>query len=360
MLKTVDGVKELTVARDAVRRVLNQVSALEVSGVEGGSGEQPDEGVDFKVRLRASGRRHTLLCDVKANGQPRHVRTAVLRLQREAARERGPATPVLVAPYLSPQARAICRDEAVGFLDLEGNAWIRFDSVYIEREVASRPPAVRRAAKSIFKPKSARVLRALLRDPTRAWRVSDLATQAGVSLGQISNVRARLLEREWARVAAQGLVLTNPELVLDAWRADYDLPAGKRTAYYTALHGPAFEEAARNALLARRGSSHAAFASFSAAQWLAPYARVGSHSFYADEAGLEALLRVLALSPVAKGENVVVTVLKDDGPLRDAVEQAPGIVCTSPVQTYLDLYASGERGREAAGHLRRAMLAWPS
>ena len=43
---------------------------------------------------------------------------------------------------------------------------------------------------------------------------------------------------------------------------------------------------------------------------------------------------------------------------RDAIEPAPGSVCTGPVQTYLDLAAAGERGREAADHLRQEKLAW--
>jgi hypothetical protein len=47
------------------------------------------------------------------------------------------------------------------------------------------------------------------------------------------------------------------------------------------------------------------------------------------------------------------------GPLHDTVEPAPGVICTSPIQTYLDLAAAGERGREAADHLRREKLTWP-
>jgi hypothetical protein len=34
------------------------------------------------------------------------------------------------------------------------------------------------------------------------------------------------------------------------------------------------------------------------------------------------------------------------------------VVCTSPVQTYLDLAAAGERGQEAADHLRQERLQW--
>ncbi len=33
-------------------------------------------------------------------------------------------------------------------------------------------------------------------------------------------------------------------------------------------------------------------------------------------------------------------------------------LCTSPVQTFLDLSAAGERGKEAAEHLRSKLLRW--
>ena len=101
------------------------------------------------------------------------------------------------------------------------------------------------------------------------------------------------------------------------------------------------------------------FASFSAAQWLAPYARAATHFLYADKAGLDVLQHELKLSSAAKGENVVITQLNDPGLFRDRVEPAPGIICTSLVQTYLDLAAAGERGREAADHLRQEKLKWP-
>jgi hypothetical protein len=160
-------------------------------------------------------------------------------------------------------------------------------------------------------------------------------------------------------VSDNGLFLSEPGALLDEWRAVYEAPAGKHATFYTTLHGSGFEEVARRALLADGGIGLAAFASFSAAQWLAPFGRTGTHYFYASDAGLERLRSALKLSPISKGENVLVTVLKDSGLFRDTVEPAPGAICTSPVQTYLDLAMAGERGREAAEHLRHERLTWP-
>lgn len=53
-------------------------------------------------------------------------------------------------------------------------------------------------------------------------------------------------------------------------------------------------------------------------------------------------------------------VLDDDGVLDDARAVAPGLIATSPVQTYLDLMTGGERGVEGAAHLKDKILRWSS
>jgi len=359
MLKPIETMKEIEIgAADALKGVLAQVPTIAVKRIEH-EVKGPNFEIDILARLDVGGRHHELVCEVKANGQPRHVRMALLRLRDAVARHYPDATPVFIAPYLSPEAQSLCRADDVGFLDLEGNCRLVFDGVFIERLVSTRPPTERRALGSIFKPKSAQVLRVMLRDPQRHWRVTELAEAAGVSLGHVSNVRAALLDREWAAADPEGLLLTKPDALLDAWRDAYEPPAGKRLGFYTTLHGSAFDEAARRALGIANERGAAMLASFSAAQWLAPYARAATHFFYTDEVGLDVLQHELKLSPAVKGENVVITRLSDPGLFRDRVEPAPGIVCTSPVQTYLDLAAAGERGGEAADHLRQEKLTWP-
>ena len=359
MLKQPDSMKQLeSQAAEALRVLLGQVPAIKLIDIELES-LRPDHGVDIVAHIEVSGRGHELVCEVKSSGQPRYVRTALLQLRSYVVHHGQDAIPVFIAPYLSPEAQALCRDQAVGFLDLEGNVRLLFDGIFIERLVASKPIVERRELKSLFKPKSAQVLRVMLRDPNRAWRVTELAETADVSLGHVSNVRVGLLDREWAQVSNAGMFLSEPDALLDAWRDAYESPAGKRMGFYTTLHGSVFEETARRVLLSDRKIGQAAFASFSAAHWLAPYGRIGTQYFYADDAGLAHLHTALKLSSAAKGENVVVTVLKDSGLFRDTVEPAPGAICTSPIQTYLDLAAAGERGREAADHLRREKLIWP-
>jgi Transcriptional regulator, AbiEi antitoxin, Type IV TA system len=344
-------------AAEALTSLLEKVPAIKVRKV-GIEPEGPDRGIDILARINVSGQRYLIACEVKPSGQPRHVRTGLLQLRDYVAHREPGALPVFIAPYLSAESRALCREEKVGFLDFEGNARLVFDGVFIERLVPNKPAAERRELKSLFKPKSARILRVLLRKPDRAWRVADLAEAAQVSLGHVSNVRAALIDNEWAAISEAGLVLAKPDDLLDAWREAYVPPAGRPEGFYTTLHGRPFDEAARHALGSKSGRGRIAFASFSAARWLAPYGRIGTNYFYAEPDAIDRLRRELKLVPAQGGENVVVMVPKDSGLFLDVVEPAPGAICTSPVQTYLDLAQAGERGREAADHLRQMGLSW--
>lgn len=344
-------------AAGALQSLLDSVPSLDIESIDFDS-NQATRQIDILAKVKAFGRPNILVCEVKSSGQPRYVRGAILQVRRYVELLGKDATPVIIAPFLSRESQALCREEKVGFLDFEGNCRLLFDGVFIERQVPNRPSIERRGLKSIFKPKSAQVLRMMLRDPSHPWRVLDLAKAANVSVGQVSNVRTALRDREWADVADGGLLLRRPDALLDAWRDAYESPAGNRQSFYTTLHGKAFDQAVREVLGVSRSTGRAILASFSAAQWLAPYARTGSQFLYADRQGLARLSDALKLSSVAKGENVTVTVLKDEGPLLDMTEAAPGMFCTSSAQTYLDLFASGERGREAAAHLRSERLRW--
>lgn len=359
MLKPVNSMKLADArAAEALCGLLEKIPILKVEGIDV-QAVSGDWEPDLIVRLRVDGRRHLLVCEYKSNGQPRYARAALLALRDYVAHRAPQATPVFIAPYISPAVRLLCEGKGVGYLDLEGNARIAFGGVFIERTVADKPAAEQRELKSLFRPKSAQVLRAMLREPARAWRVVELSNISGVSLGHVSNVRTGLIDREWARASGDGLVLSEPDALLDAWRDSYTEPSGERLRFYTPLHGSALEDAARSTLRAQDGPGSAAFASFSAAQWLSPYGRTGTHYFFADKDGLRKLQAALKLAPVSTGESVVVTVPKDLGLLADTVEPAPGAVCTSPVQTYLDLSIAGERGAEAADHLRQERLTWP-
>jgi hypothetical protein len=326
-----------------------------------------------------------LLCAFKQHTQLRHVRSGIFQLHHSLKLVSGTHRyAVLVGPYISPEAATLLRQQNIGFADLAGNCFLSFGSVHIDRSGAHNPFTLARKQRSLFAPKSTQVLFSLLQHPGRSWRTQELATEAGVSLGQISNVKQALLDREWAATDPSGLRIIKPNALLDAWRSAYERRGVERHRYYTPLLGDALDSATRQGLAAayaraagRRDYNNSSFfegaipmsigtgtdallASFSAARWMAPFARTSTTYFYATAAGDSVLRDKLQLVPVDRGENVVIDIPQHDTVFRARVESAPGIWATNPIQTYLDLCTSGERGVEAAEHLRTIKIspAW--
>lgn len=343
-----------------MRELLGRVPFLKVKSFQRMAevfGSQPD----WLVEVEAGEQSWVLVVEGKQHGQPREVRSGLLQLQRFLDQTPGkPCYGVMVAPFLSAESARLCTEAKVGYADLAGNALLSFDQVFIELHAADNPFRVKRHLRSLFTAKAGRVLRVLLTPPLRAWKVTELEAAAGVSLGQVSNVRKLLLDREWAVVSDAGVHLSKPEELARAWQSSYEPRPQSRETAYTLLHGEALDDAMRAALAEAGKGAHAVLASYSAARWFAPYARQATQFFYADKQGAEILKRHLQLQPVSRGENIVVLEPREDDVFSGRVEAAPGIWCSGLVQTWLDLSVAGERGGEAAEHLLREKLspAW--
>jgi hypothetical protein len=190
MLKVLDTVKG-SEQRSALllEELLLRIPSLTVKSVAvEPSGKE--RGIDILARVRSGEQDYILVCEVKQSGQPRFAREAINQLRAYLSRSKAAAIPIFIAPFLTASTREFCQAQGVGYLDFEGNAHIAFGPVYIERSTASRPEVEKREFRSLFKPRSAQVLRVLLRDPKRVWKLSELAEQSGVSIGHVSNVQS--------------------------------------------------------------------------------------------------------------------------------------------------------------------------
>ncbi|UTY57728.1 type IV toxin-antitoxin system AbiEi family antitoxin [Massilia sp. erpn] len=358
MLKNDDIVNLLHAAGDRLVQLLKRVPGIKVKLASVSTDGADSVHLIFELRGLPTKRTLEVGCVVKSNGQPRHMRDAYFALMQWAGSDERRVM-VCIAPYLSRQSRDVIGQFAGNYLDFAGNARLAFDHVYIETESAEVPKPATRELKSLFMPKAALVLRAMLRCVGRQWKVSELAEETSVSFGQISNVLKALHDRELSERGAGGTFLSDPNKLIDAWIEAYRGVDGQVGQYHTTLHGKALEEALRRTLTANwRADGNAVLASFSAANWMAAYGRSSTTYLYVDPMGLQRVTEVLKLRRVTTGANVEITTPNDNGIFYDAVAPAPGVACTSPIQTYLDLRMTGERGREAADFFSEHIDLW--
>ncbi len=297
---------------------------------------------DLLVSFRKQNDRKTLLVEINASGQPRSARSAVnqlIVLQHKRPGDYG----VFVAPYISEASAEICKSNRIGYIDFSGNCWLHFDSIFIE--IKGNPNRFPRKSelKSLFKPKAERILRTLLCEPDRQWLAMELAEAADVSVGQVSNVRKLLLEREWIQDQKRGIKLTEPSQLLANWLSEYQ--SDRNTAYQFYDMGSVGDIESKIGDFCSRAQTRYAFTSFSGASRYAPFTTYRTVAVYMDI--LERNIKELPFKPMTSGGNVRIISPYDDG-VYYGTRNIQGQSVVSLIQCYLDLKDEKARGAEAA------------
>ncbi len=232
MSRTLTKDQLLPLLQEKVESLFQEVAFVQRVGIS--REKRRGEGPDLVVELVGEGALQVLLIEARTSGEPRIAREAVNALLVEK-RLWPEAYPVFAAPFLSAEAAAVCREHNVGFLDLAGNCRLAFDKLFIHTKGHDNPYKNKRTLKTLGKPKSGRIIRVLLNHARREWRTQDLAEEAGVSQGLVSQLKKILKDREWIEPGKKNLSLTCPGKLLEAWTQSLPPPDGSLELYSAPL-----------------------------------------------------------------------------------------------------------------------------
>jgi hypothetical protein len=114
----------------ALRETLGQISVIKVKDISVDHGEgRGDKTILGHIEIY--GHAHLLACKVVSSCELMRLRRAVRDL-KEIEKTRGVVVmPILITPESCDEAQALCRDNNAGFMDLEGNARLYLDEVFI-------------------------------------------------------------------------------------------------------------------------------------------------------------------------------------------------------------------------------------
>ncbi|WP_210494896.1 type IV toxin-antitoxin system AbiEi family antitoxin [Patulibacter sp. SYSU D01012] len=309
--------------------------------------ERADSGADLIIE--AGGRRWFV--QLKSSSSPGIVAAAAEQLQAQADPDvRG----VLVVPFMTSAGARTADERRINWIDLSGNAHLRDDLLHIW--VQGRPNAFPRPGRpaSAFAPKSSRVARTLLLDPTRWWRQKDLSDSTDLDPGRVSRIIKRLAEGQLLERDGSLLRPRDPDLLLDAWAEEYrfdrhDIQTGHLTGTGLQLAQDVHDR------LERAGVDHA-LTGLPAAYALDGFARFRLISVYVAGDPRDAA-DALELRRNDRGANVQL-IGPDDRGVFDGSGNVDGLPCVAPVQVYLDLLHLPERAAEAAQELRAGNSLW--
>ncbi|MCK4325257.1 hypothetical protein KAU86_00010 [bacterium] len=312
---------------------------------------------DLTFKIKTQNRQEWLLvCEIKELLQPRMAREISAQFKEKLA-NLNKVYPVVITTFLGERTREILKKGGIGYLDLAGNCYLEFNNIYIERIVDKNPFVDKRRIKTIFKPISSRIVRVLLEEPKKKWKILELSQVARVSLGQVSNVCRWLIDEEYLKKNKGGLYsLTEPGKLLDEWQRNYTYTQNKMFAYYS------FEQNLGKLIkkvrqFAEDKNLRYALTLLSGASLVAPFIRgVSSLQMYiSNSENLPEWIRLLDLRPVESGSNISIYI-PYDGEVFYEVQKVNDINIVGNIQLYLDLYNYPARGREQAEFLRREKI----
>jgi hypothetical protein len=311
---------------------------------------------DLLVRFKLGEHEQTMVVDVTPLGQPRQIRAAVTKLT-DARRELPAAYPVAASVYIGPQSARILKDNNLGFVDLSGNSYLAFEHVLIDRAGKRNVRPSTRPLRSLFAPRATRVVRALLAEPGRAWRLEELGRAAGVSLGHSHNVVKRLEDLRWLeRDGAQRIQLTKLADLLEAWVESYTYRSNEMASYFVP------ERVSRRLMadLARAAAAEGrryAFTLGAGSSLVAPPVRLGAVHCYleGDPAPIAA---ALGLHPAGEADGALHLLSPYDPGVFYGLLDKAGLKVVCLPQLYADLMHWARRGPEQAEHLRREAMGY--
>ncbi|MGO8757930.1 MAG: hypothetical protein ACLQG3_07385 [Terracidiphilus sp.] len=114
-------------AAGALSALLAQVSGVRLEEIRR---ESAGRGAALLARIDVFGHSHFLACAVDPAGELEPLR-ALLNDYCGAFPAPADATRLVIAPRLSPDAQALCKEHRAGFLDLEGNARLSVGELFI-------------------------------------------------------------------------------------------------------------------------------------------------------------------------------------------------------------------------------------
>jgi hypothetical protein len=341
-------------------------------------------GFDLAFSLDQDGQARLLLVEIKS----RWLRSFLpeTRTKFQAVREqRPPHIPVLAVPALSPRLRSELRDAGINHVDLEGAAYVSERGLYIDVDPARTPGRLSQMrtphmpADAVletinpFSDAASVVLRLLLSDPDRAWRIQDLASAGKMNPGWVATVARAIESRGYATRSQRGsgresdLQIADPVAALQDWSDVYTWRANHMTSYnipfeyheLTQRIGGFIEDISAGessvefpvALTLHSGAdlyaAHVqheqlhAYVQANAFTELDERIRIDFHGKAVDRGGSGNLH---LLQPYYRRSVFVGARMRN------------GLPVVSPVQLYLDLINYPVRGKEAADVLARAVL----
>ncbi len=116
-------------AIQALRETLRQISVIKVKDISLDRERHREKTILGHIEIYNHA--HLLACKVVDTCEVQPLKRAVRELEGIQKHRGVVVNPILIAPTMSDAAQTLCRENNIGFLDLDGNARLYLDEVFI-------------------------------------------------------------------------------------------------------------------------------------------------------------------------------------------------------------------------------------
>ncbi|MGI5179363.1 hypothetical protein ACQEVZ_23835 [Dactylosporangium sp. CA-152071] len=275
---------------------------------------------------------------------------------REATRLDSDAATLVIAPWISPRSREVLDRRGCSYVDLTGNVRLSIQRppMYVRLQGADRDPApAARTSVRLNGPRARRLVRILV-DTVPPYRLTELASVAGLSKGYVSTLLEAMAEAALIERDRRGSVRDVDWPALLAAGADgYRLLRNNAAGSFVAPGGPRalFER------LSAPGAPRAVVTGSFAAVAVAPIAAPVQLVVYACDPA--AVRRFGGLLPAERGADVVILEAEDETSQLAGTRTLDGVEHVSLSQVVMDCLGGNGRLPEEAAAVLDVMRATP-
>lgn len=302
---------------------------------------------DFFVAARWRGKEFSFVAEYKSSSTPRTIEMAIYQARRYA--EASQYLPMLIVPYLSPDALDRLAEEEVSGIDLSGNGMVVVPGEWFIRSTGAKNHFPTSAPiKNVYRGTSSLVARVFFSQP-RFSSVQEILGEIQRRGGKatLSTVSKALsgLEEDLLIGRERAIRLLQPERLLDRLLDNHRAPVGRsrRTIRVTdRQHGLLqFADNARQ--------TGASVIGYLPSRYVVMPGSEDIVRVYASS--IEEITRGVELEENSRFPNMELVETEEQAVYFDPVEDE-GFLWTSPLQTYLMLASGDKREREVAQQLR--------
>jgi DNA-binding Lrp family transcriptional regulator len=310
---------------------------------------------DLYVNLDFDEKSFVLVAEVATNLSFPLLRDKISQLKAYVESKEG-WFPLLICPFLSRRKREECKQAGVLYIDFSGNVYLECNGLYIERDNFPNLYQEKRQGRNPFSDKASLILRAMIKDKSKGWRVRELANSVGLDPGFVSRMLREMEKRGYIDRKEKIVRLRDPKSLLDDWVGGYDYRKNEELKYFCLAKGPSeILERMRGARILEEVGYSIGYQA--GANLVAPHSIYNEvHVYLRDSVNLEKFVEAMDLEKGEQGANVVLLNPYYKHSVFFDRQEVRGLWVVSDLQLYLDLYHFPLRGREQAEHLYEKRL----